>query len=72
MSGQSPSLAGSVQDWRIIACKLVMNQTLGLAIINTIFLVCSTAFRLRSVEQVVGALRSRSVQVIKAAWTLWP
>lgn len=59
-------------NWRNVACKLLLDQTLGLFIMNTAFLVCTNAVHLQSATLVLQAVREKIFGVIRAAWKLWP
>ncbi|KAL2108272.1 hypothetical protein VUR80DRAFT_4006 [Thermomyces stellatus] len=58
--------------WRNIICKLLLDQSLGLFIMNTTFLICTNAVRLKSVSLVFKAVREKIWPIIRAAWKLWP
>lgn len=55
-----------------VVLKLVLDQTLGLLIMNTAFVVCTTAARLRSVTLISEAIQEKTLGVIFAAWKIWP
>ncbi|KAH7354230.1 hypothetical protein B0T11DRAFT_357557 [Plectosphaerella cucumerina] len=59
-------------SWPNVIGKLLLDQTVGLFIMNTVFLVCVNAVRLQSVTLIYEAVLDRIFGVIRAAWKLWP
>ncbi|OBR08128.1 Mpv17/PMP22 family protein [Colletotrichum higginsianum IMI 349063] len=66
----SPRVSGI--SWPNVIGKLLLDQTVGLFIMNAVFLVCTNAVRLQSAALVYEAVSSRISDVIRAAWKLWP
>lgn len=59
-------------NWMNVACKLLLDQTLGLFIMNSTFLACTNAVRLQDPVLVVQVVRENIFSIIKAAWKIWP
>lgn len=58
--------------WLNVACKLILDQTLGLFIMNSTFLVCTNAVGLQSPVLVLQVVKGNIWKIIKAAWKIWP
>lgn len=58
--------------WPNVACKLVLDQTLGLFIMNSTSLACTNAVRLQDPVLVFHVVRENIFRIIKAAWKIWP
>ncbi|SPO07387.1 related to glomerulosclerosis protein Mpv17 [Cephalotrichum gorgonifer] len=71
-AGSVNNLQGGKINWLNVLCKLVLDQTLGLFVMNTTFLICTNALRLRSASLVLQVVREKIWIVIRAAWKLWP
>jgi hypothetical protein len=58
--------------WANVMCKLILDQTLGLFIMNSTFIACTNALRIRSLSGVAQVVRKRIWTIIFAAWKIWP
>ncbi|KFA60281.1 hypothetical protein S40285_07383 [Stachybotrys chlorohalonatus IBT 40285] len=63
---------GSDLSWRNLLAKLVVDQTLGLVISGSIFLICTNAARVSSPAELVAIIRARIFPLIRAGWHIWP
>lgn len=58
--------------WHNVLFKLAIDQTAGLFLMNTVFLVCTSAVRLSNTSQVVAEVNRRIWPLIRNAWKIWP
>lgn len=61
----------STTAWHNVLLKLVLDQTVGLFLMNTVFLVCTSAVRPSNTSLVVEVNR-RIWPLILKAWKIWP
>ncbi|CAM1504162.1 Fc.00g017530.m01.CDS01 [Cosmosporella sp. VM-42] len=59
-------------SWRNVLAKLVLDQTLGLFISGSVFLICTNIARVTHPLLVVPVIRERIWTLIKAGWHIWP
>jgi protein Mpv17 len=57
---------------RNVMTKLVADQTLGLSMMITIFLIITNIARLHSLFLVGQVIRSKIFELVRAGWHLWP
>ncbi|KAJ4172575.1 hypothetical protein NW754_002777 [Fusarium falciforme] len=58
--------------WRNILAKLVLDQTIGLAISGSVFLICTNIARVPHPNLVFLVIRDRLWPLVKAGWHIWP
>jgi protein Mpv17 len=74
-SGSSAALqaaAAKAVSWRNIMAKLVADQTVGLAVMITVFLVITNIARVPHTVDVVAIVREKLFALVRAGWHLWP
>ncbi|KNG83832.1 peroxisomal membrane protein 2, pxmp2 [Aspergillus nomiae NRRL 13137] len=59
-------------QWRNIVYKIILDQTIGLFIMNTIFLVCTNFTRLTSASVLLAEVNRKVWPLIVNAWKVWP
>ncbi|KAI0129150.1 hypothetical protein BJ170DRAFT_624197 [Xylariales sp. AK1849] len=59
-------------SWRNILAKLVADQTIGLCIMISTFLIITNVARVPHVADVVGIIQQKLWRLLLAAWHLWP
>lgn len=69
----SPSRATpSRTAWHNVLLKLALDQTVGLFLMNSVFLVCTNAVRLSSPSLALEEVNRRIWPLIRSAWKIWP
>ncbi|EWG49024.1 hypothetical protein FVEG_08647 [Fusarium verticillioides 7600] len=58
--------------WRNVLAKLILDQTIGLAISGSVFLICTNIARVSHPFLVLEVIRNRLWPLIKAGWHIWP
>ncbi|KAL4875843.1 hypothetical protein BJY04DRAFT_200916 [Aspergillus karnatakaensis] len=58
--------------WHNVLFKLVLDQTVGLFIMNTVFLVSTHAIRLSDLRLVIMEVNRKIWPLIRKAWKIWP
>lgn len=58
--------------WRNVLAKLLLDQTIGLLISGSTFLICTNIARVPHPLLVLSVVRARIWPLIKAGWHLWP
>jgi hypothetical protein len=58
--------------WRNVLAKLILDQTIGLAISGSVFLICTNIARVAHPVLVTEVIRNRLWPLIKAGWHIWP
>ncbi|RGP76696.1 hypothetical protein FLONG3_5136 [Fusarium longipes] len=58
--------------WRNVLAKLVLDQTIGLAISGSVFLICTNIARVSHPSMVLDVIGDRLWPLIKAGWHIWP
>ncbi|KAJ4264513.1 hypothetical protein NW762_005714 [Fusarium torreyae] len=58
--------------WRNVLAKLVLDQTIGLAISGSVFLICTNIARVPHPFLVLDVIRNRLWPLILAGWHIWP
>ncbi|KAG5660073.1 hypothetical protein KAF25_003595 [Fusarium avenaceum] len=58
--------------WRNVFAKLILDQTIGLAISGSVFLICTNIARVAHPYLVTEVIRNRLWPLIKAGWHIWP
>lgn len=58
--------------WRNILAKLLLDQTIGLLISGSTFLICTNIARVPHPLLVLAVVRARLWPLIKAGWHIWP
>jgi hypothetical protein len=58
--------------WRNVLAKLILDQTIGLAISGSVFLICTNIARVESPLMVLDVIGNRLWPLIKAGWHIWP
>ncbi|KAK7958676.1 hypothetical protein PG988_013524 [Apiospora saccharicola] len=74
--GGSGSGSGSSGDLKIsyrnVAAKLVLDQTISLSLMITLFLIITNILRLPTLALVFGVVRRKLWGLLRAGWTIWP
>lgn len=70
--GNKSSVHNGGIKWLNVISKLILDQTVGLFIMNTAFLVCMNAARLQDANLVLQVVRADIIRIIRAAWKIWP
>ncbi|KAL4731587.1 hypothetical protein ACLX1H_000560 [Fusarium chlamydosporum] len=58
--------------WRNVVAKLILDQTIGLAISGSVFLICTNIARVSHPSMVLDVISDRLWPLIKAGWHIWP
>ncbi|GKU05585.1 peroxisomal membrane protein [Fusarium langsethiae] len=58
--------------WRNVLAKLILDQTIGLAISGSVFLICTNIARVPHLSGVLDVIGDRLWPLIKAGWHIWP
>ncbi|KAL1873431.1 hypothetical protein VTK73DRAFT_976 [Phialemonium thermophilum] len=58
--------------WSNVFFKLLLDQTLGLLMMNTVFLLCTHVLRSPNTFSVMQVVRKEIWQILLAAWKVWP
>ena len=66
------SKRGTGIDWLHVFAKLILDQTLGLFIMNTTFLVYTNVARVETWFQVTEVVQRRIWHIIRTGWKIWP
>jgi hypothetical protein len=59
-------------SYRNLFGKVVVDQTLGLLIMNTTFLTITNVFRLRNLFLILEVIQTKIFKIIFTAWKVWP
>ncbi|KAJ9157343.1 hypothetical protein NKR23_g411 [Pleurostoma richardsiae] len=59
-------------NWWNVLWKLLIDQTIGLFIMNTLFLTVMNTAQVQSSAELLAVVRARVFRIIRAAWNLWP
>lgn len=59
-------------SWLNVGYKLIIDQTVGVTMMNTTFLIITNIFRLWSLSLVLDVVHERLWGIVKAAWMIWP
>ena len=59
-------------SYRNLALKVLVDQTLGLLMMNTTLMVCTNIARQRSLAGLLAVVREKVPRIVFAAWRLWP
>ncbi|KAK7956540.1 uncharacterized protein PG986_005762 [Apiospora aurea] len=75
-SGSGSSNGGSSGDLKInyrnVAAKLLLDQTVSLSLMITLFLIVTNILRLPTLALVFGVVRRKLRGLLRAGWTIWP
>lgn len=59
-------------NWLNVILKLLLDQTIGLAFTNIIFITCTTGAKLQSTSLLSHEIKTRLPGILKAGWRIWP
>lgn len=59
-------------SWRNVAAKLVADQTLGLSVMITTFLIITNIARVEHFVDVFEVIHEKLFRLVRAGWNLWP
>ncbi|KAI1849510.1 hypothetical protein JX265_012761 [Neoarthrinium moseri] len=59
-------------SWRNVVAKLVADQTIGLCVMITTFLIITNIARVPHLVDVFDVIREKLFQLVRAGWHLWP
>lgn len=59
-------------SYRNVAAKLVLDQTISLSVMITLFLIVTNILRLPTLGLVFGVVRRKLWGLLRAGWTIWP
>ncbi|KAF6807439.1 integral membrane mpv17 pmp22 [Colletotrichum sojae] len=71
-SGSGAAIAPGKKNYYNVARKVLVDQTIGLFIMNSAFLIITSALRTGNASLVYQIWSERIFDLIKAAWKLWP
>lgn len=71
-SGSGSSSGDLRINYRNVAAKLVLDQTISLSLMITLFLVVTNILRLPTLALVFGVVRRKLWGLLCAGWTIWP
>ncbi|KAK7927508.1 hypothetical protein PG985_004506 [Apiospora marii] len=72
-SGGGSSSSGDLRiNYRNVAAKLVLDQTISLSLMITLFLIVTNILRLPTLALVFGVVRRKLWGLLRAGWTIWP
>lgn len=60
------------RSWRNLAMMILVDQTIGLLMMNIVLMVCTNIARERSLAGLLAVIRERVPPIIMAAWKIWP
>ncbi|KAJ9136562.1 hypothetical protein NKR23_g9731 [Pleurostoma richardsiae] len=63
--------AGGTSWWNVVI-KLLLDQTVGLLVMNTIFLTVTNLAHVASVAEIPGIVNQRVWRIVRAGWNVWP
>ncbi|KAF7561091.1 hypothetical protein G7046_g3043 [Stylonectria norvegica] len=58
--------------WRNVLAKLILDQTIGLVISGSVFLICTNIMRVPHPLMVFLVIRDRIWTLMRAGWHIWP
>ncbi|KAK8080207.1 hypothetical protein PG997_008025 [Apiospora hydei] len=59
-------------NYRNVAAKLLLDQTVSLSLMITLFLIVTNILRLPTLALVFGVVRRKLWGLLRAGWTIWP
>ncbi|KAK8051642.1 hypothetical protein PG993_003027 [Apiospora rasikravindrae] len=59
-------------NYRNVAAKLLLDQTISLSLMITLFLIVTNILRLPTLALVFGVVRRKLWGLLRAGWTIWP
>ncbi|KAK8090516.1 hypothetical protein PG994_000021 [Apiospora phragmitis] len=69
----SGSSSGDLKiSYRNVAAKLLLDQTVSLSLMITLFLIVTNILRLPTLALVFGVVRRKLWGLLRAGWTIWP
>lgn len=71
-SGSGSSGGDLKISYRNVAAKLVLDQTISLSLMITLFLIITNILRLPTLALVFGVVRRKLWGLLRAGWTIWP
>ncbi|KAK6828381.1 hypothetical protein PG987_011722 [Apiospora arundinis] len=72
-SGNSSNGSGDLRiSYRNVAAKLILDQTISLSVMITLFLIVTNILRLPTLALVFGVVRRKLWGLLRAGWTIWP
>ncbi|KAI0156254.1 hypothetical protein BJ166DRAFT_352892 [Pestalotiopsis sp. NC0098] len=70
--GAGPSPPATRVSWRNVVAKLVADQTVGLCVMISVFLVITNVARVPHLADVLAVVHDKLWRLLRAGWNLWP
>lgn len=67
-----PQPVDQVVSYRNVLAKLVADQTVGLVVMITVFLIITNVARVESISMLGGVIREKLWRLLRAGWNIWP